>query len=80
MYTEWKEKIRVDWDRHQWRKDRMDKVLEIRKYMANTIKINDIRHLRWKEKKRVNGKDNNGKDRMDQVLEMSKSIAAQSGY
>ena len=58
----------------------MDKVLEIRKYMANTIKINDIRHLRWKEKRRVNVKDNKVENRMEKVLQISCSIEFRVQY
>ena len=50
------------------------------KIYGNTIKLNDIRRLRWKEKRRVNVKYNKGEDRMDKVLKMRKYIAAPSRY
>ena len=39
---------------------------------GSTVRINDIRHLRWKEKRRVNVKDNRGEDRMDKDIRNEK--------
>ena len=49
------------------------------KILRNTNKMNDIRNLRQKEKEEPMSKTTNQKDRMDKVLEMRKSVAAQSG-
>ena len=58
MCTKWKEKNKCQLKKTAMKKRQNGYGLGDKKIYGNTIKINHIRHLRWKEKRRVNVKDN----------------------